>query len=56
MGGVRLNDEGKGQIDGSDTFTAEAAGKLRRPSVASPEPSRMLTFFLFKKFIWGMSA
>jgi hypothetical protein len=38
MGGVRLNDEGKG-----------------RPWLHR-NPAEMLTFFLFKKFIWGMSA
>lgn len=35
--------------------TADAQGKLRRPTVASPEPGKMIAFGMFHGFIWGMS-
>ena len=35
------------------SFTAEATGKLCRPSMASPEPGRMIAFPPFQGFIPG---
>ena len=36
--------------------TADAQGKLRRPTVASPEPGKMIVFAPVLEFIWAMSA
>jgi hypothetical protein len=56
---VRLNDEGKGQIDGSkvvrEVVHGGSDGKLCRPPMASPEPGRMIAFPPFQGFIRGMS-
>ena len=36
--------------------TAEAPGKLGRPSMTSLQPGRMIVFTTVLEFIWGMSA
>lgn len=58
-GGVRPNDEGKDQIDGStvvrEVVDNGSRGEQGCPPMASPEPARLLGVALFQGDIQGMS-